>query len=108
MNFQQFEGSLFINLEFKKANISSRVLKIDTDGIRYSIGQNSKQRLMKSIVMDVSQENGTTRLSQNKRKRLAVILRQSVDYYSIFHMLNIARVHTPMSNMIINSINCIK
>ena len=45
MNFQQFECSRFVNLEFIKANVSSRVLKIDSDGIWYSIGQkgNSKK-----------------------------------------------------------------
>lgn len=44
MNFQQFKGSLFVSLEFKKANVSSQVLKIDTDGILYSIGQNGNSK----------------------------------------------------------------
>jgi hypothetical protein len=47
MDFQQFEGSLSVDLVFKKANVSSRVLKIDTDGILYSIGQKGNSKKVK-------------------------------------------------------------
>ena len=45
MEYRSFINGLYENLEFKKANVSSKILKIESDSIYYSIGKrgNSKK-----------------------------------------------------------------
>jgi hypothetical protein len=44
MEYDAFKASLYEGLEFKKAKVTSKILKIENDGIRYSIGKNGNSK----------------------------------------------------------------
>ncbi|MFC6040721.1 hypothetical protein ACFPYN_14935 [Paenisporosarcina macmurdoensis] len=44
MEYELFKASLYEGLEFRKAKVTSEILKIENDGIRYSIGKNGNSK----------------------------------------------------------------
>ncbi|MCP3764582.1 hypothetical protein NLX67_19765 [Domibacillus sp. A3M-37] len=44
MEYETFKASLHPGLEFQKAKVLSKILKIENDGIRYSIGKNGNSK----------------------------------------------------------------
>ncbi|OLN21326.1 hypothetical protein BTO30_15560 [Domibacillus antri] len=44
MEYATFKESLYKGLEFKKAKVTSKILKIEDNCIRYSIGQNGNSK----------------------------------------------------------------
>lgn len=71
MEFDEFKASLNVGLVFKKAKVNSEIIKIESDGIRYSIGENGNSKKVyfeefKCAIEEINNKGFITRKWYNK------------------------------------------